>query len=71
MNLASGGEQAIVVLAHALIDECFAILVGIHRSGSTVLLFEQNAETAFSTVERGHRQVCAGISAGGMIAELQ
>lgn len=68
MNWASGGEQEIVALARALIDECFAILVGIHRSGSTVLLFEQNAETAFSTVERGHLQICARISAGGTTA---
>ncbi|WP_347309911.1 ABC transporter ATP-binding protein [Defluviimonas sp. SAOS-178_SWC] len=86
----SGGEQAMVALARALIgdpafvvmdepslglspkliDEYFAVVADIHRSGTTVLLIEQNAETALSIADRGYLLVRGRIAASGAGAEL-
>lgn len=86
----SGGEQAMVALARALIgdpafvvmdepslglspkliDEYFAIVAAIHRRGTTVLLIEQNAETALSLADRGYLLVRGRIAASGTSAEL-
>ncbi len=86
----SGGEQAMVALARALIgdpalvvmdepslglsprliDEYFAIVAAIHRQGTTVLLIEQNAETALSLADRGYLLIRGRIAASGTSAEL-
>lgn len=86
----SGGEQAMVALARALIgdpalvvmdepslglsprliDEYFAIVAAIHRRGTTVLLIEQNAETALSLADRGYLLIRGRIAASGTSAEL-
>ncbi|MCB2093777.1 MAG: ABC transporter ATP-binding protein [Rhodobacteraceae bacterium] len=86
----SGGEQAMVALARALIgepsfvvmdepslglspkliDEYFAIVADIHRSGTTVLLIEQNAETALSIADRGYLLIRGRVAASGTSAEL-
>ncbi|MBZ0123435.1 MAG: ABC transporter ATP-binding protein [Roseovarius sp.] len=86
----SGGEQAMVALARALIgdpafvvmdepslglspkliDEYFGIVADIHRGGTTVLLIEQNAETALSLADRGYLLVRGRIAAAGTSAEL-
>lgn len=86
----SGGEQAMVALARALIgdpalvvmdepslglspkliDEYFEIVAEIHRRGTTVLLIEQNAETALSFADRGYLLVRGKIAATGTSAEL-
>lgn len=86
----SGGEQAMVALARALIgdpafvvmdepslglspkliDEYFSIVADIHRGGTTVLLIEQNAETALSLADRGYLLVRGSIAATGTSTEL-
>jgi branched-chain amino acid transport system ATP-binding protein len=86
----SGGEQAMVALARALvgapklvvmdepslglspklIDEYFDIVTEINRRGTTVLLIEQNAETALSTAHRGYLVVKGRIAAAGPSGEL-
>lgn len=86
----SGGEQAMVALARALIgdpafivmdepslglspkliDEYFATVAAIHRQGTTVLLIEQNAETALSLADRGYLLIRGRIAASGTSAEL-
>ena len=86
----SGGEQALVALARALvgsprllvmdepslglspklIDEYFDTLAEINRRGTTVLLIEQNAETALSIAHRGVMLVKGRVVASGTAAEL-
>ena len=86
----SGGEQAMVALARALvggpkllvmdepslglspklIDEYFDTVAEINRQGTTVLLIEQNAETALSIAHRGVMLVKGRMVAGGTAAEL-
>jgi branched-chain amino acid transport system ATP-binding protein len=86
----SGGEQAMVALARALvggprllvmdepslglspklIDEYFDTLAEINRRGTTVLLIEQNAETALSIAHRGVMLVKGRVVASGTAAEL-
>lgn len=81
----SGGEQAMVALARALIgdpellimdepslglspkliDEYFETVARIHSEGKTVLLIEQNAETALSISDRGYLIVRGQIAAEG------
>lgn len=81
----SGGEQAMVALARALIgdpemlimdepslglspkliDEYFESVARIHAEGKTVLLIEQNAETALSISDRGYLIVRGKIAAEG------
>jgi branched-chain amino acid transport system ATP-binding protein len=86
----SGGEQAMVALARALvggpklvvmdepslglspklIDEYFDTLAEINRRGTTVLLIEQNAETALSIAHRGVMLMKGRVVASGTAAEL-
>jgi len=86
----SGGEQAMVALARALIggpqlvimdepslglspkliDEYFDTVVEINRRGTTVLLIEQNAETALSIAHRGIMLVKGRVVAEGKAADL-
>jgi branched-chain amino acid transport system ATP-binding protein len=86
----SGGEQAMVALARALvggpkllvmdepslglspklIDEYFDTVAEINRRGTTVLLIEQNAETALSIAHRGVMLVKGRVVASGTAAEL-
>ncbi|PRH85796.1 ABC transporter ATP-binding protein [Labrys okinawensis] len=86
----SGGEQAMVALARALIgdpqlvvmdepslglspkliDEYFDIVGRIRDEGKTVLLIEQNAETALSIADRGYLLVRGQIAAGGTSKDL-
>lgn len=86
----SGGEQAMVALARALIgkpslvimdepslglspkliDEYFEIVRGIRDSGTTVLLIEQNAQTALSIADRGYLLVRGRIRVSGPCREL-
>ncbi|KRW93799.1 ABC transporter ATP-binding protein [Paracoccus sp. PXZ] len=89
-NTMSGGEQAMVALARALIgdpemlvmdepslglspkliDEYFETVVRIHAEGKTVLLIEQNAETALSISDRGYLLVRGQIAVSGTRAEM-
>ncbi|WP_342643683.1 ABC transporter ATP-binding protein [Rhodoligotrophos ferricapiens] len=86
----SGGEQAMVALARALvgapklvimdepslglspklIDEYFEIVAEVNRQGTTILLIEQNAETALSIAHRGYLLVKGRIAAAGTSREL-
>lgn len=86
----SGGEQAMVALARALIGspkfvvmdepslglspkliaEYFEIVKRIRDEGTTVLLIEQNAETALSVSDRGYLLVRGRIAATGTSREL-
>jgi branched-chain amino acid transport system ATP-binding protein len=86
----SGGEQAMVALARALvgsprlvvmdepslglspklIDEYFETVAEINKRGTTVLLIEQNAETALSIAHRGIMLVKGRVVASGTAAEL-
>ena len=86
----SGGEQAMVALARALIgdpalvvmdepslglspkliDEYFSIVSAINKKGTTVLLIEQNVETALSIVDRGYLLIRGRIVASGTRADL-
>ncbi|WP_424830286.1 ABC transporter ATP-binding protein [Ruegeria sp.] len=86
----SGGEQAMVALARALIGapklvimdepslglspkliaEYFQIVKRIREDGTTVLLIEQNAETALSVSDRGYLLVRGRIAAAGTREEL-
>ncbi|MDY0884262.1 ABC transporter ATP-binding protein [Dongia soli] len=86
----SGGEQAMVALARALvaepklvvmdepslglspklIDEYFDTVAEINRRGTSVLLIEQNAETALSIAHRGYLLIKGRIAASGSAREL-
>ncbi|MDP4004795.1 ABC transporter ATP-binding protein [Methylobacterium sp. NEAU K] len=86
----SGGEQAMVALARALIgkprlvvmdepslglspkliDEYFDTVAEVNRQGTTVLLIEQNAETALSIAHRGVMLVKGRVVAAGSAREL-
>lgn len=86
----SGGEQAMVALARALIgeprlvvmdepslglspmliDEYFEIVAEVNRQGTSVLLIEQNAETALSIAHSGYLVVKGRIVASGSSEEL-
>ena len=86
----SGGEQAMVALARALIadpalvvmdepslglspkliEEYFEIVSAIRSEGKSVLLIEQNAETALSIAERGYLLIRGKIAISGTSAEL-
>lgn len=86
----SGGEQAMVALARALIgkpslvimdepslglspkliDEYFEIVAGIRDGGTTVLLIEQNAQTALSIANRGYLLIRGQICVSGPCREL-
>ncbi len=86
----SGGEQAMVALARALIGapkfvvmdepslglspkliaEYFEIVKRIREEGTTVLLIEQNAETALSVSDRGYLLVRGRIVVSGASSEL-
>lgn len=86
----SGGEQAMVALARALIgkprlvvmdepslglspkliDEYFDTVAAVNRQGTTVLLIEQNAETALSIAHRGVMLVKGRVAASGSAQEL-
>ena len=86
----SGGEQAMVALARALvgeprllvmdepslglspklIDEYFDVVAEINRRGTTVVLIEQNAETALSIAHRGVMLVKGRVVASGSAKDL-
>ena len=57
-------------LSPKLIDEYFDTVAEINRRGATVLLIEQNAETALSIAHRGVILVKGRIAARGSAAEL-
>ena len=86
----SGGEQAMVALARALvgrpklvvmdepslglspklIDEYFDTIAEVNRSGTTVVLIEQNAEMALSIAHRGILLIKGRVAASGSAADL-
>jgi len=86
----SGGEQAMVALARALvgkpkfvmmdepslglspklIDEYFDTVAEVNRSGTTILLIEQNAEMALSIAHRGILLTKGRVAAAGSAADL-
>jgi branched-chain amino acid transport system ATP-binding protein len=86
----SGGEQAMVALARALvgkpkfvmmdepslglspklIDEYFDTVAEVNRSGTAVLLIEQNAEMALSIAHRGILLTKGRVAAAGSAADL-
>jgi branched-chain amino acid transport system ATP-binding protein len=66
----SGGEQAMVALARALIGEYFEITQEIHRRGTTVLLIEQNAEMGLGIADRGYVLVKGKVAQEGPAREL-
>ena len=41
-------------LAPILVDQIFAIIQELHKSGTTILLVEQNAQAALSVANRGY-----------------
>ncbi len=87
----SGGEQAMVALARALIakprmiimdepslglspkliDEYFATTDAVHRSGTTILLIEQNAQKALAIADRAYFLLKGQIAAAGTAEELR
>jgi len=86
----SGGEQAMVALARALvgkpkfvmmdepslglspklIDEYFDTVAAVNRTGTTILLIEQNAEMALSIAHRGILLTKGRVVAAGSAADL-
>jgi branched-chain amino acid transport system ATP-binding protein len=71
-----GGPQVVIMdepslgLSPKLIDEYFDTVAEINRRGTTVLLIEQNAETALSIAHRGIMLVKGRIVAAGKAADL-
>ena len=57
-------------LSPKLIDEYFEIVSAIRSEGKSVLLIEQNAETALSIAERGYLLIRGKIAISGTSAEL-
>lgn len=86
----SGGEQAMVALARALIgdpalivmdepslglspkliDEYFSIVSTINKEGTTVLLIEQNVETALSIADHAYLLIRGRIAATGTSEDM-
>ena len=71
------GDPALVVmdepslgLSPKLIDEYFAIVASIHERGTTVLLIEQNVETALAMADRGYLLIRGQIAASGTSRDL-
>lgn len=87
----SGGEQAMVALARALIgrpkllvvdepslglaprliDEYFATVAELNRSGVTVLLIEQNAQRSLAIAHRGYVLLKGRVVASGSADEIK
>ena len=57
-------------LSPKLIDEYFAIVAAIHQRGTTVLLIEQNVETALAMADRGYLLIRGQIAASGPSRDL-
>ncbi|MGI6075133.1 MAG: ABC transporter ATP-binding protein [Pyramidobacter sp.] len=57
-------------LAPLLVEEIFEIIVNLNRSGSTILLVEQNARMALSVADRGYVMETGTIVTSGTGSEL-
>ena len=57
-------------LAPLLVDQIFAIIKELHRSGTTILLVEQNAQMALSVADRGYVLETGRVVTEGTGAEL-
>ena len=57
-------------LAPILVDQIFSIIQELHKSGTTVLLVEQNAQAALSVADRGYVLENGRIVTAGTGAEL-
>src|SRR5215510_10572288 len=66
----SGGEQQMVAMGRALMQQNFRIIKDIHASGVAVLMVEQNAAMALSIADRGYVLSTGEIVLEGPAAEL-
>jgi len=57
-------------LAPAIVDATFAIIAGIRREGTTVLLVEQNAYRALRMADRGYVMETGRVVLEGRAADL-
>ena len=57
-------------LAPAIVDATFAIIEGIRREGTTVLLVEQNAYRALSMADRGYVMETGRVVLEGRASDL-
>lgn len=57
-------------LAPILIEQIFQIIEDLHRSGSTILLVEQNAQMALSIATRAYVMETGKVTLTGTGAEL-
>ena len=57
-------------LAPLLVDQIFAIIKELHRSGTTILLVEQNARKALQVADRAYVLETGRISMSGAASDL-
>jgi branched-chain amino acid transport system ATP-binding protein len=57
-------------LAPILVEQIFEIIQNLHKSGTTILLVEQNAQAALSVADRGYVLETGKIVTSGTGAEL-
>ncbi|HAY22938.1 MAG TPA: branched-chain amino acid ABC transporter ATP-binding protein [Desulfobacterales bacterium] len=57
-------------LAPRLVRHVFEIIVGLQKTGATILLIEQNARAALKVADRGYVMETGGISLDGSAADL-
>ena len=57
-------------LAPILVDQIFSIIKELHKTGTTILLVEQNASKALAVADRAYVLETGGITLSGTGAEL-